>query len=103
MHPALSVISFTTLSGAGYGLAFVLATGHGNPGALSTKIAWFVALALITIGFLSSTLHLGNPQRAWRAVSQWKSSWLSPRRLHVLHQLCAAVPAGRDEHFLQFI
>ncbi|NRB30981.1 MAG: dimethyl sulfoxide reductase anchor subunit [Rhizobiaceae bacterium] len=77
MHPALSVISFTTLSGAGYGLAFVLATGHGNPGALSTKIAWFVALALITIGFLSSTLHLGNPQRAWRAVSQWKSSWLS--------------------------
>ena len=77
MHPALSVISFTTLSGAGYGLAFVLALGHGNPGALSTKIAWIVALGLITVGFLSSTLHLGNPQRAWRAVSQWRSSWLS--------------------------
>jgi DMSO reductase anchor subunit len=77
MHPALSVISFTTLSGVGYGLAFVLALGHGNPGALSTKIAWIVALGLITIGFLSSTLHLGNPQRAWRAVSQWRSSWLS--------------------------
>ena len=77
MHPALSVISFTTLSGAGYGLAIVLALGHGNPGALSTKIAWLVALALITVGFLSSTLHLGNPQRAWRAVSQWRSSWLS--------------------------
>jgi DMSO reductase anchor subunit len=77
MHPALSVISFTTLSGVGYGLAFVLALGHGNPGALSTKVAWIVALGLITIGFLSSTLHLGNPQRAWRAVSQWRSSWLS--------------------------
>jgi DMSO reductase anchor subunit len=77
MHPALSVICFTTLSGAGYGLAFVLALGHGNPAALSTKIAWLVALALISIGFLSSTLHLGNPQRAWRAVSQWRSSWLS--------------------------
>lgn len=77
MHPALSVISFTTLSGAGYGLAFVLALGHGNPAALSTKIAWLAALALISIGFLSSTLHLGNPQRAWRAVSQWRSSWLS--------------------------
>ena len=77
MHPALSVISFTTLSGAGYGLAFVLALGHGNPGYMSTKIAWIVALGLITIGFLSSTLHLGNPQRAWRAVSQWRSSWLS--------------------------
>ncbi len=77
MHPALSVISFTTLSGAGYGLAIILALGHGNPGALSTKIAWIVALAMITLGFLSSTLHLGNPQRAWRAVSQWRSSWLS--------------------------
>ena len=77
MHPALSVIAFTTLSGAGYGLAFVLALGHGNPAALSTKIGWFVALAMIAGGLLSSTLHLGNPQRAWRAFSQWRSSWLS--------------------------
>jgi DMSO reductase anchor subunit len=77
MHPALSVIAFTTFSGAGYGLAFVLALGHGNPAALSTKIGWFVALAMIGGGLLSSTLHLGNPQRAWRAFSQWRSSWLS--------------------------
>ncbi len=77
MHPALSVIAFTTLSGAGYGLALVLALGHGNPAALTTKIAWVVALALISGGLLSSTLHLGNPQRAWRAFSQWRSSWLS--------------------------
>lgn len=77
MHPALSVIAFTTLSGAGYGLGFVLALGHGNPAATSTKIAWFVALGLIAVGLLCSTLHLGNPQRAWRAFSQWRSSWLS--------------------------
>ena len=77
MHPAASVIAFTTLSGLGYGLAFVLALGHGNPAAMSTKIAWFLALALISVGLLSSTLHLGNPQRAWRAFSQWRSSWLS--------------------------
>ena len=77
MHPALSVIAFTTLSGAGYGLAIVLALGHGNPGALSTKLAWIVALVLIGAGLVSSTLHLGNPQRAWRAFSQWRSSWLS--------------------------
>ncbi|MEL6968256.1 MAG: DmsC/YnfH family molybdoenzyme membrane anchor subunit [Pseudomonadota bacterium] len=77
MHPALSVIAFTTLSGAGYGLAFVLALGHGNPAFLSTKIAWVVALAFIGGGLLCSTLHLGNPQRAWRAFSQWRTSWLS--------------------------
>jgi sulfite dehydrogenase (quinone) subunit SoeC len=37
----------------------------------------FIALALITIGLLSSTMHLGRPERAWRAFSQWRSSWLS--------------------------
>jgi DMSO reductase anchor subunit len=26
---------------------------------------------------LSSTFHLGRPERAWRAFSQWRSSWLS--------------------------
>lgn len=77
MHPALSVIAFTVLSGAGYGLALVLALGHGNPAHLSTKVAWVFALALIGGGLLCSTLHLGNPQRAWRAFSQWQSSWLS--------------------------
>jgi DMSO reductase anchor subunit len=77
MHPALSVIAFTTLSGAGYGLAFVLALGHGNPVFTSTKIAWVLALAMIAVGLMSSTLHLRNPQRAWRAFSQWRSSWLS--------------------------
>ncbi len=77
MHPALSVIFFTTMSGAGYGLAFLLSLGFGDPAATSTKVGWFAALALIGLGLLSSTLHLGNPQRAWRAFSQWRSSWLS--------------------------
>jgi len=36
-----------------------------------------LSLCAITIGLLSSTLHLGHPERAWRAVSQWRSSWLS--------------------------
>jgi DMSO reductase anchor subunit len=36
-----------------------------------------LALALIVSGLLSSTLHLGRPERAWRALSQWRSSWLS--------------------------
>ncbi len=40
-------------------------------------VAIVVALGLITIGLLSSTFHLGHPERAWRAFSQWRSSWLS--------------------------
>ncbi|WP_315923435.1 dimethyl sulfoxide reductase anchor subunit family protein [Mesorhizobium sp. SP-1A] len=77
MHPALSIIAFTTLSGLGYGLAAILGLGVLGPSAISSKVAWVLALALIGGGLLASTAHLGNPQRAWRALSQWRSSWLS--------------------------
>jgi DMSO reductase anchor subunit len=77
MHPAPSIIFFTTASGLGYGLAALLGLGVLDPAAVSTGIAYLLALVLISGGLLSSTLHLGNPQRAWRALSQWRSSWLS--------------------------
>lgn len=77
MHPALSIIVFTTASGLGYGLAAVLGLGLLDPAVWSTKIAHLLALVLIAGGLVSSTLHLGNPQRAWRAFSQWRTSWLS--------------------------
>lgn len=77
MHPAYSIIVFTTLSGLGYGLAVYLGFGMINPLKLSAKFAYILAFGLIVTGLLSSLLHLGNPQRAWRALSQWRSSWLS--------------------------
>lgn len=77
MHPALSIIVFTTASGLGYGLAAVLGLGLLDPASAWVKAAHVLALGLIAAGLLSSTLHLGNPQRAWRAFSQWRSSWLS--------------------------
>ncbi|MCS6933003.1 MAG: dimethyl sulfoxide reductase anchor subunit [Acetobacteraceae bacterium] len=81
MKPAASIVVFTTLSGAGYGLLFWLAVLR--PAGLVPQSAWFgvpvllLALALVTAGLLSSLLHLGRPERAWRALSQWRSSWLS--------------------------
>lgn len=81
MHPAYSVILFTTASGAGYGLLALLGLVGFNHGPASTMAfaltAIFIALTLITVGLLSSTFHLGHPERAWRAFSQWRSSWLS--------------------------
>lgn len=81
MHPAFSVIVFTVASGAGYGLLFVLALliafGALAPAFWTGFVGFGVALALITAGLLSSFLHLGRPERAWRAFSQWRSSWLS--------------------------
>ncbi|RCW86245.1 dimethyl sulfoxide reductase anchor subunit family protein [Phyllobacterium bourgognense] len=77
MHPAYSIIVFTTLSGLGYGLAVVLGLGFLDPSLLMTKLAYLTSLALISIGLAASLLHLGNAQRTWRALSQWRSSWLS--------------------------
>jgi sulfite dehydrogenase (quinone) subunit SoeC len=81
MNPAYSVILFTTASGAGYGLLALLGlVGFNHGQASSTGFAvtsLVIALGLITLGLLSSTLHLGHPERAWRALSQWRSSWLS--------------------------
>lgn len=82
MHPAYSVIFFTVASGAGYGL-WALAGLLGAFGLLGPRpdaaLPWvgLVGGLLITGGLLSSTAHLGRKDRAWRAVSQWRTSWLS--------------------------
>lgn len=87
MHPAFSVIFFTTLSGAGYGLmawigALALLRHAGLAGAPELPLfalgaGLLVSLLLVSVGLLSSTAHLGKPLRAWRAFSQWRTSWLS--------------------------
>jgi len=81
MHPAYSVIFFTSSSGAGYGLLVWLGL-LGAWGQLPSDrwfgfagFAW--GLLMVTAGLLSSMAHLGHPERAWRAFSQWRSSWLS--------------------------
>jgi len=81
MHPAYSVIIFTTASGAGYGLLIGLAMAQVFGLVPRDPLLGFfglgTALALITIGLLTSTFHLGRPERAWRGLSQWRTSWLS--------------------------
>lgn len=81
MRPALSILFFTTLSGSGLGLlawlGFVLAFIDTAPGAAVLLPAFATGLVLTAAGLLCSLGHLGQPQRAWRAPSQWRSSWLS--------------------------
>ena len=80
MQPALSIVFFTTSSGAGFSLLALL--GVGAPlGLLPTSASFGVAALAVAFllaagGLMSSTLHLGRPERAWRAFSQWRSSWL---------------------------
>lgn len=77
MHPAPSVIIFTTISGAGFGLLFWL--GLGEPTVIGRGAFFFylVAYALAVGGLISSTFHLGHPERALKAFTQWRTSWLS--------------------------
>jgi DMSO reductase anchor subunit len=98
MNPAYSVILFTTASGAGYGLLALLGLvgfNHGQASSLWFALtSLFIALALITTGLLSSTLHLGRPERAWRAFSQWRSSWLSREGIAAIITYPAALIFG---------
>jgi DMSO reductase anchor subunit len=82
MHPAFSVIFFTVASGAGFGLfsllfiadVFALGGGFSRDQLVAGGL---IAMALVVFGLLSSTFHLANPKNAWRAVSRFRTSWLS--------------------------
>ncbi|MEK9531578.1 MAG: DmsC/YnfH family molybdoenzyme membrane anchor subunit, partial [Alphaproteobacteria bacterium] len=81
MNPAYSVILFTVLSGVGYGLLAVLGLlclfSLNAASVLMNISVLLISLILITAGLVSSTSHLGRPERVWRALSQWRTSWLS--------------------------
>ena len=81
MHPAPSIIVFSTFSGAGFGLMAVTgvmaALGFGPQDTVFVAVVSVLALGLAVVGLCASTLHLRRPERAWRAFSQWRSSWLS--------------------------
>ncbi len=103
MNPAFSVILFTTLSGAGYGLWFWTMVGLpflrkdalGLAGLLLVPML-ALGLVMVAIGLGSSIFHLGKPARAWRAFSQWRTSWLSREGvLSVTTFLPVAYIAGR--------
>ena len=95
MHPAFSVVFFTTATGAGYGLLALLGVlaGHGfiPPDFWLGLVGMGLALGLIAAGLISSAGHLGRPERAWRAFSQWRSSWLSREGVA---SVATFVPAG---------
>jgi DMSO reductase anchor subunit len=85
MHPAFSVIFLTTLIGVGQGLFLALFTGqlYALANLLPAQTNEFyahgslIALILLVSGLVASVFHLGRPERAWRAASQWRTSWLS--------------------------
>ena len=80
MHPAFSILFFTTLAGAAQGLLVALASAHIEGVAMDSGFllqAIGLALVLLVAGLAASFLHLGHKMRAWRAVLMWRTSWMS--------------------------
>ncbi len=91
MRPTFSIIFFTVASGAGYGVWFLIALAsllvwpeyapaNGITPSMWPRLMVFglgAGFVLVSSGLVSSLGHLGKPKRAWRAFSQWRSSWLS--------------------------
>jgi sulfite dehydrogenase (quinone) subunit SoeC len=88
MKPAFSVVFLTTLSGAAQGLLIALvgieaAMKLGLSATVAAPAQTFyiagaaISVLLGTLGLIASFFHLGHPERAWRAIAMWRTSWLS--------------------------
>jgi sulfite dehydrogenase (quinone) subunit SoeC len=121
MRPTFSIIFFTVLSGAGYGVLFLLGLAFaggvsiapyqtmmiddfhfGREAAqavmrdprIGLALSLAIGILLSSIGLLASVAHLGQPLRAWRAFSQWRSSWLSREGIAALLTFVPIVAIG---------
>jgi len=110
MHPAFSVIFLTTLIGVGQGLFLALFTGqiyslaHLLPDQSSETfygVGSALALLFLIAGLGASFFHLGHPERAWRAATMWRTSWLS-REVIVLPIFMALVFFYGLAHYMQW-
>ena len=94
MHPAPSVIVFTVLSGMGFGFLALLGLGAVE---WAGFWAWGLGYGLAVAGLVSSTFHLGNPQRALLAFTQWRTSWLSREAVLSVAALVVLAPMALSD------
>lgn len=97
MHPAPSVIVFTVLSGLGFGFLALLGLGGLPVSGWGAFFCWGLGYGLAVVGLLASTFHLGHPERAWRAFSQWRSSWLSREGVSSVLALLVLAPMALSD------
>jgi len=112
MHPAFSVIFLTTLIGAAQGMFMALVTGQfysmANLLDPQDSVSFYfsgsvIVLVLLFGGLIAAVFHLGKPSyfltRAWRGVTQWRTSWLS-RELIALPAFILLVAVYALVHYL---
>ncbi|MDX2505082.1 MAG: dimethyl sulfoxide reductase anchor subunit [Gammaproteobacteria bacterium] len=110
MQPAFSVIFLTTLIGMGQGLFLALYTEQvyavlNVVQKTSTDTIYgvgsAVSIILLILGLIASIFHLGRPERAWRAATMWRTSWLS-REVIVLPAVMGLVFLYGLVHFMDW-
>lgn len=101
MHPAPSVIAFTTLSGLGFGLMAFLGLGLLDVIGLTAFVFYVIAYGLAIGGLLASTFHLGNKVNAIKAFSQWRTSWLSREGVLAVAALLVNAPYAMGRVFFE--
>ncbi|WGH78451.1 dimethyl sulfoxide reductase anchor subunit family protein [Jannaschia ovalis] len=77
MHPAPSVIIFSSLSGAGFGLLVFLGLGLPTVTGWVAFVFYAIAYLLSVGGLLAAAAHLKNPKNGYKSFREWRSSWLS--------------------------
>jgi DMSO reductase anchor subunit len=97
MHPAPSVILFSTLSGLGFGFLAFLGWGVLVPSGWAAFFLWGLGYGLAVGGLTASTFHLGNPKNALKAFSQWQTSWLSREAWASVAALLLLVPVALSD------
>ena len=99
MHPAPSVILFSTLSGLGFGFLAFLGWGALTPSGWAAFFLWGLGYGLAVAGLLASTFHLGNPKNALKAFTQWRTSWLSREAWASVATLLLLAPVALSDIF----
>jgi DMSO reductase anchor subunit len=99
MHPALSVILFSTLSGLGFGFLAFLGWGVISPSGWAAFFLWALGYGLAVGGLMASTFHLGNPKNVLKAFTQWRTSWLSREAWASVATLGILAPVALSDMF----
>ena len=99
MHPAPSVILFSTLSGLGFGFLAFLGWAALAPSGWVAFFLWALGYGLAVGGLMASTFHLGNPKNALKAFTQWRTSWLSREAWASVATLLILAPMALSDIF----
>ncbi|HEV2280488.1 MAG TPA: DmsC/YnfH family molybdoenzyme membrane anchor subunit [Acidobacteriaceae bacterium] len=76
-QPHWPLVLMTTLTQTSVGGFCALLLDQWMHSARVVRSAAWASLLVVAIALAASTLHLGRPAYAWRALSMWRRSWLS--------------------------